>query len=86
MRLLVLAALGLAACGSNVRRLDEEFRDATALRRAERFDLALPKTDAGLGRAEKSGDLRAVWRFRLLKVDILLGYREVAQAASLLKV
>jgi len=84
MRLIVLAVLALAACGSKVRPLDEEFRDAAALRRAERFDLALPKTDAALARAERSGDLKAVWRFRLLKADILLGHREVSQAVSVL--
>jgi CHAT domain-containing protein len=84
MRLFALAILGLAACGSKVRPLEEDYRDASAFRRVERFDLALRKTDAGLMRAEKSGDLKTVWRFRLLKVDILLGHREVAQAMSIL--
>ena len=84
MRFLALAVLGLAACGSDVRPLDEQFRDAVALRRAERFDLALLKTDAGLVHAERIGDIKAAWRFRTLKADILLGHREVTQALSLL--
>src|SRR5580658_1286880 len=84
MRFVLLAFLGLAGCGNRARPLDEEFRDAVALRRAERFDLALAKADASLGRAEGIGDIRAAWRFRILKADIVLGHREVNQALLLL--
>src|SRR5580698_10032023 len=84
MRLLLLAVVGLAACGDRPRNIEESIRAASELRRAERFDLALAKAEAALGPAGRSADPGAMWRLRQLKVDILLGHREAAQALSIL--
>jgi tetratricopeptide (TPR) repeat protein len=76
--------LAVAACRHRPQAATDELRDLTRLVHEERYDLALAKTDKGLRRAESSGDLRLKWRFRLLKVEILLGRRMAPQALALL--
>ncbi len=82
MRTLVwLGLLGLAGC-----QVDSEttFRDTRALLRAERFEPALTQAETGLRRAEQKRDRVLEWRFRILKAEILLAWREVPQAVAAL--
>jgi CHAT domain-containing protein/Tfp pilus assembly protein PilF len=74
----------LTGCESHMDSLEMESRSTQDLLRTERYDLALPKAEDGLRRAERSGDLNFEWRFRLLKAEILLGRRLAAQALTLL--
>ena len=82
--LLVFLVLAFAACRSGVQSLDAEFRDTRSLLNGEQYDLALPKAEAGLSRAERGGDPTVAWRFRLLKADILTGKRQAAKTLALL--
>lgn len=82
--LLALSVLAFAACRSSVHSLDAEFRDARGLLTREQYDLALSKAEAGLSRAQRSGNLAEVWRFRLLKADALIGKRQAAKTVVLL--
>ena len=79
-----LTLLVLAACRSSVPSLDAEFLEARSLLPGEQYDLALPKAEAGLSRAERSGNPAEIWRFRLLKADILIGKRLAAKTLALL--
>lgn len=85
MRLWVaLTVLAFTACRSGVQSLDAEFREARSLLPGEQFALALPKAEAGLARAERIGNPAILWRFRLLKADILIGQRLAAKTLALL--
>src|SRR5487761_1310712 len=79
-----LTVVLLTGCKSQVGSLEMELRSTEDLLRTERYDLALPKAEEGLRRAERSGNLNFEWRFRLLKAEILLGRRLAAQALTLL--
>lgn len=82
--LLSLPLLPLAACRSNAAILNDEFRATQDLLSTERYDLALPKAEDGLSRAERTGNSAFKWRFRLLKAEILVGQRKKKEALSLL--
>ncbi len=82
--LLCLAAVALAGCANNPVTLDTEYRETTALLWAERYDLALRKAAEALQQAERRGDPRATWRFRLLKAEVLLGQRQALAAGAVL--
>lgn len=82
--LLALTVLAFAACRSSVHSLDAEFREVRSLLPGEQYALALPKAEAGLSHAERSGNLADLWRFRLLKADILIGQRLAAKTLALL--
>ena len=79
-----LTVLAFAACRSSVHSFDAEFREARSLLPSEQYGLALPKAEAGLSRAERSGSPSDLWRFRLLKADILIGQRLAAKTLALL--
>ena len=74
----------LAACGSR-RLLEADFRAARNLLLTEQYDRALAIAERDLGYAEHSNQLRDLWRFRLLKADILIGKRQSAQTLSVLE-
>lgn len=76
--------LALAACRARPPSLDREYREARSLLNAERYPLALKKTDEGLRQAESQNNLRVAWRFRLLKSEVLLGERQASGADSVL--
>ncbi|HMD48999.1 MAG TPA: CHAT domain-containing tetratricopeptide repeat protein, partial [Bryobacteraceae bacterium] len=79
-----LLVLLFAACGRGTPSLDADFRTIRNLLLTERYDLALPITERDLNYCERSGQTRDVWRFRLLKADILIGKRQSAQTLSVL--
>ena len=81
----VLTLLAFAACRSGVQSLDAELREARNLLPSEQFSLALPKAEAGLARAERIGNPAMLWRFRLLKADILIGQRLAAKTLALVE-
>jgi type IV pilus biogenesis protein CpaD/CtpE len=80
--LLSLAAVTLAGCANNSSTTDAKYRETTALLWAERYDVALRKADEALRQAERNGDPRVTWRFRLLKAEVLLGERQSAAAVA----
>jgi hypothetical protein len=80
-----LAFFVLAACQTRVPSLESEYRAVRTLVAGERYDLALPKAEAGLARAEQTGSDKDRWRFRLLKADILIGQRFSAKALDYVK-
>jgi CHAT domain-containing protein/Tfp pilus assembly protein PilF len=82
--LLALAAVALAGCASNSGSPDAEYRAARALLWAEHYDQALLRADEALRRAERNGDPRVTWRFRLLKAEVLLGERQAPAASAVL--
>src|SRR5271166_3458535 len=82
--LLSLPVLSLAACRRNVGSLDDEFLNARSLLRSELYDLALAKAEEGLNAAERTHNTIFKWRFRLIKVEILLGQRLPGPALNLL--
>jgi CHAT domain-containing protein len=82
--LLSLAAVTLAGCANNSSTTDAKYRETTALLWAERYDVALRKVDEALRQAERNGNPRLTWRFRLLKAEVLLGERQSAAAVAVL--
>jgi len=82
--LLAIAVMALIACGSSVPSLDAEFRDGRSLLRREQYDLALRKALDGLSAAERSGNQTDLWRFRLLRADILMGQSRAEKTLVLL--
>ena len=80
-----LFVLALAGCRTSVNSLDHDFREAQhLLLPREQYGLALTKAEAGLSRAERMAGQADVWRFRLLKADILIGRRLAQETIALL--
>ena len=82
--LLSASVLQVAGGRGSIESIDDEFANAWKLNRSEQFDVALPKTEEGLRRAERAGNALLVWRFRLLKVEILRGQRKTRASLSAL--
>jgi CHAT domain-containing protein/tetratricopeptide (TPR) repeat protein len=82
--LLALTIIIFAACRSSVISLDAEFHQAQDLLSQERYELALPRAEEGLARAQRIGVEADLWRFRLLKADIQMGQRLAAKTLVLL--
>jgi CHAT domain-containing protein/Tfp pilus assembly protein PilF len=86
MRVLIgLLVFLLAACRSGPPSLDADFRAARNLLLTEQYDLALPIAERDLDDAAHNGQPKDLWRFRLLKADILTGQRQSAQTLSVLE-
>jgi CHAT domain-containing protein/Tfp pilus assembly protein PilF len=82
--LLGLSALLLSTCNSRVPSVDAEFRDIQSLLSHEQYDLAMPKAEQCLTRAEHRRNATELWRFRLLKAEIQIGQRLAARTLALL--
>jgi CHAT domain-containing protein len=85
MRVLsALTLVALSACQSGLPSLGDEYYSAQGLLVREQYNLALPIVERALVRAERAGDQRESWRFRLLKADIVIGQRQSAKTLALL--
>src|SRR5579871_5356120 len=82
--LLAVTVLVLAACRSAAPTLDADYRTAEGLLASEQYDAASAKTGQALARAEQVAKPEEIWRFRLLKAEILIGQRQAAKALALL--
>jgi CHAT domain-containing protein/Tfp pilus assembly protein PilF len=79
-----LTVLAFTAFRGSGPSLDAEFRDIGGLLSREQYDLALPRADKALARAEHTGNVSDVWRFRLLKAEIVIGQRLAEKTLALL--
>ncbi len=79
MRCVALAALVLAACQRGTPPLTDELSAAGTWLLTEQFGQVLSHADAWLAQAEKSHDLKALWRFRLAKAQAMLGQEQPAE-------
>jgi CHAT domain-containing protein/tetratricopeptide (TPR) repeat protein len=78
---LTLAALTLAACREPPESLDKDLSQARQWLRHERFGRVLDRADGWLRLAEERRDLKAQWRFRLVKAEALLGQETWSEVA-----
>ena len=77
--------LALAGCAGHRGVLKGEYEDARKLLQSEQYSAGLTEAEDGLRKAERKHDAAFLWRFRLLKAELLLGQRQASSAAAVLK-
>lgn len=78
-RLLLLAALMLAGCSKAPESFDNDLKAAHQWLSKEQFGLVSSHADEWLRLARERHDLRAEWRFRLLKAEASLGQEKSSE-------
>jgi CHAT domain-containing protein/tetratricopeptide (TPR) repeat protein len=74
--------LFLAGCGDRAGTLDSELQETRRLMNSEQYTLAETRAESGMRLAAQHDDGSALWRFRLLHVDSLLGQRKTDEARA----
>ena len=82
---IAIAALVLIGCSHDSASLGSEYQAAARLLRAEKYGSALEKIEDGIRRTGRAPDSYQLWRFRLLKADLLLAQRRTAEASVILE-
>jgi CHAT domain-containing protein/tetratricopeptide (TPR) repeat protein len=73
---MALAAFTFVACHRETPPLNDQLSAADAWRQAEQFTAVLNHADGWMAQAEKSHDVKALWRFRLAKAEAMLGLQQ----------